>query len=88
MDSFGFDSSPQSSSTFTATTTGRKPRSVWTKEEDEALFEAISSVLVGQWKDVSARNPLLKARGTSMVAQRFRTKIRYFVGGNTERTKQ
>ncbi|CAG8568075.1 9212_t:CDS:10 [Diversispora eburnea] len=67
---------------------GKRPRLVWTKEEDEALFNAINSVLTGQWKEVCTKNPILKARGTSMVAQRFRTKIRYFVGGNAERTKQ
>ncbi|RHZ70448.1 hypothetical protein Glove_271g8 [Diversispora epigaea] len=85
--------SPSSPSTTTNTSsssssTGRKPRLIWTKEEDEALFNAISSVLARQWGDVCSKNPILKARGASMVAQRFKTKIRYFVGGNAERTKQ
>ncbi|CAG8463589.1 552_t:CDS:1, partial [Acaulospora colombiana] len=66
----------------------RRPRSAWTPEEDEALFNAINSVLAGQWKDVCAKSPLLKARGTSMTSQRFKTKIRYFVGGSAERGKK
>ncbi|CAG8728561.1 6378_t:CDS:2 [Acaulospora morrowiae] len=66
----------------------RRPRLAWTSEEDEALFNAINSVLAGQWKDVCAKSPLLKARGTNMTSQRFKTKIRYFIGGAAERGKK
>ncbi|CAG8590412.1 6978_t:CDS:2 [Diversispora eburnea] len=54
-------------------------------EEEEALFNTVNSVLA-QWKDICTKNPILKARRTSIVTQRF--KIRYSVGGNAERTKQ
>ncbi|CAG8763830.1 8772_t:CDS:2, partial [Gigaspora rosea] len=79
------DSSPptfSSVNTDPADTNGsRRPRSNWTQEEDEALFKAISEVMQGKWKEVCSKSPLLESRGTGMVAQRFKTKLRYFTGG-------
>ncbi|CAG8639689.1 25805_t:CDS:2 [Dentiscutata erythropus] len=65
----------------TDTNGARRPRSNWTQEEDEALFKAVSEVMQGKWKEVCSKSPLLESRGTGMVAQRFKTKLRYFTGG-------
>ncbi|CAJ0639059.1 2609_t:CDS:2 [Entrophospora sp. SA101] len=49
-------------------------------KEDTELFNAITVQLGGKWKEICSQSPLLQARGSGMISQRWKTKIRYFVG--------
>ncbi|RGB31167.1 hypothetical protein C1646_709696 [Rhizophagus diaphanus] len=59
-----------------------KTKSFWTKEEDQALFDAVTSFVNGRWKDVCSKDPSLTERGPRMVYQRWNTKSKYFLGAN------
>jgi hypothetical protein len=61
----------------------KKPKSFWTSEEDQALFDAVTSFVSGKWKKVCSEHPSLAERGPSMVHQRWNTKSKYFLGAKS-----
>ena len=61
----------------------KKQKSFWTSEEDQALFDVVTSFVNGNWKAVCSKHPSLAERGPRMVYQRWNTKSKYFLGAKS-----
>ncbi len=62
----------------------KKSKSYWTSEEDQALYNAVTSFVNGNWKEICSKHPSLARRGPKMVHQRWNTKGKYFFGAKNE----